>query len=134
MNFFPFIIFSGCKRNQIKSLNLMPLFLLKEKKKKPHVIFLPLYHPVSSRRCLLLRKFHIGTTFLLLLSLSIYFLYPYDPTIQLTRVGLNCIKVNSFEDSLSTSYSLSPSRSTTVTSSCSTTIPLTCWWSTKGES
>ncbi|KAL4653882.1 hypothetical protein ACB092_01G338100 [Castanea dentata] len=60
-----------------------------------NVVFLPLYHPPPTRRLLLLRKFLIGATSILLLSLSIYFLYPYDPTIQLARVRLNRIKVNS---------------------------------------
>jgi hypothetical protein len=59
-----------------------------------NVVVLPYYHPTPRRRRLI-RHCLIGSTCLLLLSLSIYFLYPYDPTIQLARVRLNRVRVNS---------------------------------------
>ncbi|XP_059432994.1 uncharacterized protein LOC132166233 [Corylus avellana] len=59
-----------------------------------NVIVLPLYHPPPSKRrriCQFLTSF----TALLLVSLTVYFLYPSDPTVQLVRLRLNNIGVKS---------------------------------------
>ncbi|KAJ6698810.1 LATE EMBRYOGENESIS ABUNDANT (LEA) HYDROXYPROLINE-RICH GLYCOPROTEIN FAMILY [Salix purpurea] len=69
-----------------------------------NVIVLSYYHRPPNhilRRCLLF------TTAILLLSASVYLLYPSDPAIQLSRIKLNHIRVNySPELTLDASFSL----------------------------
>ncbi|KAJ6407107.1 hypothetical protein OIU84_010590 [Salix udensis] len=69
-----------------------------------NVIVLSYYHRPPNhilRRCLLF------TTAILLLSASVYLLYPSDPAIQLSRIKLNHIRVNSSPElTLDASFSL----------------------------
>jgi uncharacterized RDD family membrane protein YckC len=71
-----------------------------------NVVVLPLYHPPPSKRrriCQFLTSF----TAFLLVFLTVYFLYPSDPTVQLVRLRLNNIGVKSFPQlTLDLSFSL----------------------------
>ncbi|PON94548.1 Water stress and hypersensitive response domain containing protein [Trema orientale] len=61
-----------------------------------NVVVLPYYRPPPvNRRRRLLRQCTCSAAVLLLFSAAVYFLYPSDPTIQLARIHLNRVRVNS---------------------------------------
>ncbi|KAH7511900.1 hypothetical protein FEM48_Zijuj12G0032200 [Ziziphus jujuba var. spinosa] len=71
-----------------------------------NVIVLPLYQPASYRRRRRLRLCLIPTAVLLLCA-AVYCLYPSDPFLQLARLQLNHVRVNSFPKlTLDVSFSL----------------------------
>jgi hypothetical protein len=71
-----------------------------------NVVVLPLYHPPPSRRRRI-RQFLTSFTAFLLVSLTVYLLYPSDPTVQLVRLRLNHVRVNSYPGlTLDLSFSL----------------------------
>ncbi|KAB1200591.1 hypothetical protein CJ030_MR0G006892 [Morella rubra] len=70
------------------------------------VVVLPLYHPPPRRRRV--RQFLVSATSILVFFLAFYLLYPSDPDIQVTRVRLNHVRVNSSPSlTLDLSFSLS---------------------------
>lgn len=73
-----------------------------------NVVVLPVYnHPGRRRRYCNLSPCLYTTATIILFSLLIYLIYPSDPTLQLSRIRLNHIKVNSSpKPTLDLSFSL----------------------------
>ncbi|KDP33657.1 hypothetical protein JCGZ_07228 [Jatropha curcas] len=62
----------------------------------PHnVIVLPYYQPPPNPSLIFLRRCLLFTSVILLLSAVVFFLYPSDPALQVDRIRLNHIRVNS---------------------------------------
>ncbi|EOY30819.1 Late embryogenesis abundant hydroxyproline-rich glycoprotein family, putative isoform 2, partial [Theobroma cacao] len=73
----------------------VPYAALPSNPNQQNVIVLPVYYsrPNQNYRCL--RRCLIFTGIVVLLSAAVFFLYPSDPTLQLVRLQLNHVRVNS---------------------------------------
>ncbi|KAK6236314.1 hypothetical protein SCA6_011651 [Theobroma cacao] len=73
----------------------VPYAALPSDPNQQNVIVLPVYYsrPNQNYRCL--RRCLIFTGIVVLLSAAVFFLYPSDPTLQLVRLQLNHVRVNS---------------------------------------
>ncbi|XP_058002021.1 uncharacterized protein LOC110654089 [Hevea brasiliensis] len=61
-----------------------------------NVIVLSYYRPPPNPSLVFLRRCILFASAILLLSAAVFFLYPSDPTLQVARIRLNHIRVNSF--------------------------------------
>ncbi|XP_065850664.1 uncharacterized protein [Euphorbia lathyris] len=73
----------------------------------PNVVVLTYYRPPPDPSFLLLRRCLAFTFSVILLSAAVFFLYPSDPTLQVSRIRLNHIQVHSYPKfTLDVSFSL----------------------------
>lgn len=61
-----------------------------------NVIVLSYYRPPPDPQIVFIRRCIFFTFAILLLSAAVFFLYPSDPTLQVTRIRLNHVHVNSY--------------------------------------